>query len=238
MIINLISGPRNVSTALMYSFAQRDDTKVIDEPFYGYYLWLTGLIHPGRKRIMDSMSNDVHQIIDDILDKDNDGRIVFVKNMAHHHINIDLQFLKSIMNVFLIRNPAELLVSFSKVIKQPTIDDIGIKKSWEIYHQLIDIDQQPVVIDSGELLKEPVSMLQKLCSSLEISYDEKMQSWPAGPRKEDGVWAEYWYHNLHKSTHFIKTVPKTVSVPAKLKNVLKEAMPYYEELFEVSVKHN
>ena len=38
MIINLISGPRNVSTALMYSFAQRNDTNYYDEPFYGYYL--------------------------------------------------------------------------------------------------------------------------------------------------------------------------------------------------------
>ena len=29
--IYLWSGPRNVSTALMYSFAQRDDTQVVDE---------------------------------------------------------------------------------------------------------------------------------------------------------------------------------------------------------------
>ncbi|CAF5023950.1 unnamed protein product, partial [Rotaria sp. Silwood1] len=38
MIIYLISGPRNCSTALMYSFNQHPDTVVIDEPFYG--LWL------------------------------------------------------------------------------------------------------------------------------------------------------------------------------------------------------
>ncbi|MGI8649730.1 MAG: sulfotransferase family protein, partial [Rubrobacter sp.] len=31
------SGPRNVSTALMYSFRQRPDTSVVDEPFYGHY---------------------------------------------------------------------------------------------------------------------------------------------------------------------------------------------------------
>ena len=34
MRIALWSGPRNVSTALMYSFRQRPDTTVIDEPLY------------------------------------------------------------------------------------------------------------------------------------------------------------------------------------------------------------
>ena len=41
-IISLWSGPRNVSTALMYSFAQRSDTQVIDEPLYAHYLQHTG----------------------------------------------------------------------------------------------------------------------------------------------------------------------------------------------------
>ena len=36
--IMLWSSPRNISTALMYSFAQREDTSVMDEPFYAYYL--------------------------------------------------------------------------------------------------------------------------------------------------------------------------------------------------------
>ena len=36
--ICLWSGPRNISTALMYSFAQRDDTAVYDEPLYAHYL--------------------------------------------------------------------------------------------------------------------------------------------------------------------------------------------------------
>ncbi|MGK7368639.1 MAG: hypothetical protein ACNS64_00385, partial [Candidatus Halalkalibacterium sp. M3_1C_030] len=50
--INLCSGPRNISTALMYSFAQRSDTKVIDEPFYAYYLRKTGKKHPGREEVL------------------------------------------------------------------------------------------------------------------------------------------------------------------------------------------
>ena len=34
MLIAAWSGPRNLSTAMMYAFAQRDDCAVRDEPFY------------------------------------------------------------------------------------------------------------------------------------------------------------------------------------------------------------
>ena len=37
-IICLWSCPRNISTALMYSFAQREDVQVFDEPLYAHYL--------------------------------------------------------------------------------------------------------------------------------------------------------------------------------------------------------
>jgi len=237
MIINLISGPRNVSTALMYSFAQRKDTLVIDEPFYGYYLKLTGIIHPGRKRIMKSMPTDIDQVTNNLLAQNHGDRILFLKNMAHHHIQVDEHFLRSSKNVFLIRNPAELLVSFSKVIKNPTLDDIGIKKSWELYHQLIEIHETPAVIDSGELLRDPDMMLKKLCKSMNISYDRNMLTWPAGVRKEDGIWADYWYHNLHKSTGFIKSEPNVVPVTEELQSVCDEATSYYNELFDVSLKY-
>ena len=65
-IINLISGPRNLSTALMYSFAQRPDTKVIDEPFYAHYLLSTGILHPGRKETLETMSTNINEILEDL----------------------------------------------------------------------------------------------------------------------------------------------------------------------------
>lgn len=238
MIINLISGPRNVSTALMYSFAQRNDTIVKDEPFYGYYLKKTGALHPGRKKIMNSMSTDIDQITNDLLGENhNNNNILFIKNMAHHHINVDTKFLLSSKNVFLIRHPAELIISFSKIIKDPTLDDIGLKKSWELYFQLTEAGQQPVVIDSGELLKNPGLMLEKLCNAIVIPYNNKMQTWPSGARKEDGVWSEYWYNNLHKSTGFVKSKPKKTEVPKHLESLCDDAMVYYNKLYKLSLKN-
>ena len=83
-IINLISGPRNLSTALMYSFNQRPDTVVIDEPFYAHYLVSTGIDHPSREETINSMSSNINEILDSIFSIKN-NKILFLKNMAHHH---------------------------------------------------------------------------------------------------------------------------------------------------------
>lgn len=49
--INCWSGPRCCSTSLMYSFAQRTDTVVLDEPLYANYLNLTGVPRPYREQV-------------------------------------------------------------------------------------------------------------------------------------------------------------------------------------------
>lgn len=237
MIINLISGPRNMSTALMYSFAQRSETIVKDEPFYGYYLKITNTDHPGNEEIIASMETDINLILNDLSILGNNGSLLFLKNMAHHHIDIDDQFLLSVKNIFLIRHPAELIVSFNKVIKNPSLNDIGIKKSWLLYNQLVQAGQQPIVIDSGEILKNPPEMIQRLCEGIPIPFDPKMNSWQPGPRPDDGIWAKYWYHQLHKSTGFVKSEPKRIMVPEYLQSLCDEAMVYYNQLFKLSIKY-
>ena len=49
------SGPRTVSTALMRSWENRQDTVVTDEPLYAFYRLRTGLAHPGRQEILAGM---------------------------------------------------------------------------------------------------------------------------------------------------------------------------------------
>lgn len=219
----------------MYSFAQRDDTIVKDEPFYGYYLKQSGAIHPGRIEIMNSMSTDIKQITTNLLAQNRDSSILFLKNMAHHHIGVDVNFLLSVKNVFLIRHPSELIASFSKVINFPTLDDIGLKKSWELYFELSKAGQKPVVIDSGELLKNPKSLIEKLCKAVDIPYNKKMLSWPTGARSEDGVWAKYWYTNLHKTTKFAEPKRRKAQAPKHLKSLCDDAKVYYDKLYKISL---
>jgi hypothetical protein len=61
--INVWSGPRNVSTALMYSFAQRSDTRVVDEPLYAHYLRVSGAAHPGREAVLEAQDSDGERVV-------------------------------------------------------------------------------------------------------------------------------------------------------------------------------
>ena len=56
--------------------------------------------------------------------------------MAHHIINMNELFLNDLLNIFLIRDSTKVIRSISKIIKHPTMQDIGIKKEWELYNNL------------------------------------------------------------------------------------------------------
>ena len=153
MVINLISSPRTISTALMYSFAQRSDAKVIDEPFYAFYLDQTKTKHPGFDEIVRSQPTDLQTVLSEI-DSASSVKHLFLKGMAHHLLE-NYPFLTNWKNIILIRDPAQIIGSFSKVIHQPTIQDVGIKRQWELFNYLTSEGTYPVVIDSNELLKNP-----------------------------------------------------------------------------------
>ena len=58
MRIAMWSGPRNLSTAMMYAFAQRAECVAVDEPFYAAYLAATGLDHPMRAEVLAAQPTD------------------------------------------------------------------------------------------------------------------------------------------------------------------------------------
>ncbi|HHZ66240.1 MAG TPA: hypothetical protein EYN51_12235, partial [Flavobacteriales bacterium] len=88
--IALWSGPRNISTALMYSFANRSDTAVVDEPLFGYFLKHTGVWRPSRKEVLATMETNAINIMDTLLNPPTDMPVYFMKHMANHLIDLNL----------------------------------------------------------------------------------------------------------------------------------------------------
>ncbi len=238
-IVNLISGPRNISTALMYSFAQRPNFKVFDEPFYGYYLGNASLTtkHPSQDAIIESMEGDLNRVVDTI-NKAAQTSNVFVKGMAHHFLDEHPQFILPWSNVILIRHPKKLIASFAKVIEHPTLNDIGIKRASELFLYLKNSERTPIVIDSDELMRNPKKYLIQLCQHLNIAFEESMLSWKEGGIIEDGIWAKHWYENVHKTTGFQVQQIKPAQIPLHLGPLLAEAMPYYETFQEYILKND
>ena len=233
--INLISGPRNISTALMYAFANRTDTAVVDEPMYAYFLQLTGDEHPARVAILESQPQHMDQVKQQLIFNQVESPIYFIKGMAKHYVDVDYHFLLDLKNVFLIRNPAQLISSFVKVIPNPQMRDIGLKREWEIYKYLKEAGQSPIVLDSNDVLANPQAGLATLCQHLDIPFSERMLSWPKGPIEEDGVWAPHWYANVHASTGFAQQNTSEPKITDNLQGLYQESLYYYDKLYEFSI---
>lgn len=234
--INLWSSPRNISTAMMYSFAQRKDTIVFDEPLYAHYLKTTNSDHPGKDEVLQAQENDGEKVIEKIILKKYDKPVAFFKQMTHHLENINLDFLTQTQNIIFIRNPKQIIASYAQVRKDVTTQDVGIKKQWWLYNYLVEKNLSCIVLDSNEILKSPQNVLQQLCDVSNIKFEEAMLHWQAGEKPYDGVWAKYWYDNVHQSTGFEKQKTSERELPAYLENLYEESKIFYDQLYPHSIK--
>lgn len=234
--ISVWSGPRNISTALMYSFAQRQDTKVFDEPLYAHYLRNSQAknYHPGADDILNNMENDGDAVVNMMLTA-TEKPVLFFKNMTHHILGLNLDFTQGLHNVILTRNPVEMLPSFDKVIKNPSLDDVGYKLHMDLVNEFIQRDIDFTVMDGKNVLQNPEGVLRQLCERLHIPFDAHMLKWTPGKLKEDGVWAKYWYDSVHKSSGFSAYTPKKEPFPEHLMPLLRECQPYYDELQKLAL---
>jgi len=233
--INLISGPRNISTALMYSFAQRSDTTVLDEPFYAFYLHHSGVYHPGKEDVLKTQPLDYKDVYDTLY-QEWEKPVLFIKNMAHHLELMDEALLAGLTNVFLIRNPRQIIASYAQVIEAPTLRDIGIEYQASLFQRLKADGQDPVVLDSAGVVEHPAAILKQLCTRVGLPFEETMLQWPAGPKSYDGVWAPHWYANVHRSTGFEKQATSSRPLPASLESLNNTAQRYYEMLLPFSLQ--
>ena len=170
--ICLWSGPRNVSTALMYSFAQNDLVAVVDEPLYGHYLRTTGADHPGGEDVIAAMNCDGDAVMRELLQRQaaHPEPRLFVKHMAHHLVDIDLGFLRETCNIFLIRDPWDMLPSLSIQLPDPRLADTGLRRQWKLFSDLREAGQQPAVLDSRELLTNPRNVVGALCEHIDLPF--------------------------------------------------------------------
>ncbi|MEO8150012.1 MAG: sulfotransferase family protein [Bacteroidia bacterium] len=234
--ICLWSSPRNLSTAFMYSWAQRSDTTVVDEPLYGYFLNHTGAERPGRDEVIKSMDTNGKRVIAAMLHSDYNTPVVFFKHLTNQAVDLDWSFMQQMVNLFFIRDPKQIISSFAQVIQNPAMIDIAMKMQYNCFEFALQNKFNTIVLDSFQLLKNPKAVLQKLCDRIEIDFDENMLHWQPGPKPYDGVWAPYWYANVHQSSGFDVQPTSERPLPAHLISLYEEAKPFYEKMFQYSIK--
>lgn len=233
------SGPRNISTALMRSFENRDDTVVLDEPFYAYYLKRTGFYHPGRNSVLKSQSSSWTDVASSCLNEIPFNKALwYQKHMAHHFFdNNNMDWIVGSNNCLLIRDPKAVIGSYKKNFSINSSLQLGYPQQLKIYNIVVEqTGEPPIIIDSKDLLLHPKIILKKLCKSLGIVFSSKMLKWPKGRRKSDGVWAKYWYESVEKSTGFKKYKKKKITLNTNEKKIYSECLPFYNRLFQLRIK--
>ena len=229
--IAMWSGPRNISTAMMYSFANRSDCLAWDEPFYGAYLKESGLTHPMRENILQSCETDWSEVAKRCASQ-SEKPIFYQKHMTHHMLaNFSRKFIRTLTNSFLIRSPEKVLASYAKKHDEVSLHAIGFVEQAEIFDEVAQhLGHAPPVVDADLHLENPRESLVKLCAALAIPFDEAMLHWAKGPKSCDGVWAPHWYNAVWQSTGFEKQAEREISLGATLQKVADQARPYYEKL--------
>lgn len=236
--LGMWSGPRNLSTAMMYSFAQRDDCEVWDEPFYAAYLTATGLDHPMRDAIIAAGDCAAETVIAKCMDAGPNGKPLFYqKHMTQHMIpSFRRDWVLDQTNVFLIRHPARVLASYAAKRDNPTLDDIGFSQQAALIELLIaETGSAPLVVDSADIRNNPEVMLRKICVAVGLSFDPKMLSWPKGGHTQDGVWAPHWYNTVWNSTGFAGPESPLPEIAPDVHEVYAQAKHLYDRMSEMKV---
>lgn len=223
---------------MMRAWGQRADTVVVDEPFYALYLKRTGKSHPGSAEVIAQGETDWRMVVQNLIsptwDAGKTPSFFYQKQMTHHLLpEIDREWLGSVTNCFLIRDPREVILSYIKRNGDPAAEDLGFPQQAAIFDRLCQQGvSKPPVIDARDVLRNPERMMRLLCQSLGIEFDSAMLSWPPGLRDSDGVWAKYWYGDVLKSTSFQPYQEKRESLPGRLAKVYAECRECYEILYK------
>ncbi|KAE9593670.1 hypothetical protein Lal_00036349 [Lupinus albus] len=229
-VIHSWSAPRSLSTSLMYSFSQRDDMEVLDEPLYAHFLRVTGLDRPYREVVLSKMEPDGNKVVNDIIFGPGRKKYRFCKHMSKQRLQgLTDELMKKGKHFILIRNPLDILPSFDKVVP-PSFFELGLAELVSIYNELREIGKPPPVIDAAELQQDPETTLRGLCDDLEIPFQPAMLNWEAGPKSIDGVWAPWWYSSVHKSTCFKEAKKYPQPFPFSHYDLLEQSLPLYNML--------
>lgn len=215
---------------MMYSWRQRGDTTVVDEPLYGYYLEQSGREHPDRELTLASQDVDGDAVVQNVIYGEYDTPVVYFKQIAKHIGRLDLSFLEDCANIILTRTPHDILSSWQVQMPDSTIDDTGFPELLKVLDHLLAAGQKPMVIETTRLLADPAGILGTVCDRIGIDFDAAMLSWPAGPKPEDGVWAPFWYDGVWASTGWKPHTPKNVELVDSIADALPEAEAAFEKL--------
>ncbi|MEX0283064.1 MAG: hypothetical protein AB3N23_00480 [Paracoccaceae bacterium] len=196
--------PRSMSTAVERIMRERGDLGVLHEPFmYDYYL-------SGNRKPFAGFEPDADHpttyagIRAMILEKATD-RPVFFKDMAYYvteSLTRDPAFAREMSHAFLIRDPAESVISYAKRQPDVTLEEIGIEAQWTLYRTLVDMGITPTVLSAQTVRANPTAEMTRYWSDVGLPDAPHALSWDTEV-PDDWRSVQNWHQDVLSSTAIV-----------------------------------
>ena len=152
--------------------------------------------------------------------------------MAQHNFpGCDIKWVEKLTNCILIRHPREVMLSYLIKYEIMSISQLGYPQQIDLFNMLTDLGAPPLILDAGDVLKNPDATLKLFCRKLGIPFLYEMLSWPVGKRKSDGIWGRHWYGSVEASTGFHPYNEKTDNLPLKYQDIYAASLDSYQQLY-------
>ncbi|MGR3617331.1 MAG: sulfotransferase-like domain-containing protein [Paracoccaceae bacterium] len=171
--------PRSVSTAFERIIRARGDLAVLHEPFmYHFYLAQKERLFPDFEPEAGHPQT-YGEIREMILAKSNETPLFF-KDMAYYVVKDlpdDDTFVQAMSHAFLIRDPAEAILSYQKKDPGFTQNEMGIEAQYRLYHALKECGLEPLVVTADQLRQAPEVTLKRYWDHVGLSFAPHAFSW-------------------------------------------------------------
>ena len=191
-----------------------------------------------RNEVIEAGNSDWDEVSQYLTGAIPNGKSVwYQKHMAQHNLpGVELDWTENLTNCFLIRDPMEVILSYSKKYEITSIYQLGYLQQVLLFNHLKNKNEANVIVlDSKDFLQNPKNLLQLLCKKLDIPFLDKMFCWPPGKRDSDGAWGQHWYGNVEKSTGFQPYQKKEDELPAKYSDIYEQCLKNYQQLFQYRI---
>ena len=158
---------------------ERGDLEVLHEPFmYHYYLTQTDRLFPDFSPEPDHPQTyaDIRQMILDCSKK----QAVFFKDMAYYldaTLPQDTEFLRKMTHAFLVRDPAESILSYQKRDPEFSRKELGLAAQLRLFQALESLGQAPIVVTADQLRAEPEKTLERYWTHVGLPHTAEAFSW-------------------------------------------------------------
>lgn len=233
-IVALWAAPRCISTAFLKTFSQRPDTTIIHEPFCNIYYFSQWRISNRFGDAKELHNYDAGEAMKKIMSPN--SSLVFFKDMAYLALPyLDLQFLPSITNTFIIRSPREALASWYRGNEFPTEDEFGftaLEKMWQIVAE--KLGQESLVVEGNRFRSQPEKILQRYCQNIGVEFDNKMLTWQEGRlqnwNKQEAEFHAIWHSTLDNSKGIIPPQQEEITIRPEDLAMVERAEAIYHKL--------